>query len=266
MNKLSAQLGVAALSTLSLLSMSPSGAQAAGLSLRGDLLDTFSSYVQSEGVAFDELALPQLDASDLYWDGVDPVEVFFIDEGAGFKNQLLFSSNDQPLQTIFSDVSGVNSTMGSADGVLALGEGRGLGTFDGPTQLSFFINSDGARNNNNHNLYGADEYTGQIVDGKEVNSDGLSHLIAYNYFDEVEQENYTIIGFEDLWGAQGTRSQEMNGFNYAVDRDFNDVVFAVKGLSQGAPPSQEVPEPSALLGLIGMTLLGSKGLKRKLAA
>lgn len=265
MKKLSAQLSVAALSTFSLLTFSPNSAQAAELTLRGDLLDAFSSYVQDEGVAFDELALPKLDASDLFWNGVDPVEVFFIDEGAGFKNQLLFSANDAPLEMIFADVSSVDGTKGSADGVLELGEGIGLGSFQGPTQLSFFINSDGANDNDNHNLYGADEYTGSFVDGKEVNSDGLSHLIAYSYFDEVEQETYTIIGFEDLWGEQGTVSKEMNGFGYVVDRDFNDVVFAVKGLSQGKPPAA-VPEPSALLGLLGVTLLGGKSLKRKLEA
>ncbi len=266
MKQLATVLSLAAVSTLSLLAFSPS-AEAAGLNLRGDLLSRFSGYVQSEGQAFDELNLPQLNAADLFWNGVDPVEVFFINEGAGFQNQLLFGRNDQPLEMIFDNVSGIGSIMEHNDGVLALGTGKSLGQFAGPTQLSFFINSDGNRRATS-NLFGANEYTGQTVDGRTVNTDGLSHLIAYNYFDEVEQENYTIIGFEDLWGAQGTRSTEMNGYDYAVDRDFNDVVFAVKGLSAGrptiAPPTQEVPEPSALLGLIGMTLLGGKTLKRKL--
>lgn len=259
MNKLGIKLGLAATSTLSLLAFS-TGAEAAGLSLRGDLLNTFSNYVQDEGVAFDEGDI--VDASNLYWNGAEPVEVFFIDEGAGFKNQLLFSANDQPLEMIFDDVSGVTSTMGSADGVLALGEGRTLGSFDGPTQLSFFINSDGKRRSDS-NLFGADKYMGSTVDGREVNSDGLSHIVAYDYFDEVEQENYTIIGFEDLWGEHGTQNTMMNGYDYAVDRDFNDVVFAVKGLSEGAP--EEVPEPSLLLGMLGVAAIGAKGAKRKLA-
>lgn len=258
MNKLGAQLGVAALSALSLVSLSTSSAQAAGLSLRGDLLDTFSTYVQNEGAAFDELALPQLDASNLYWDGEGDVEVFFIDEGAGFKNQLLFSANEGPLEMIFENISSTQSTLSSADGVLDLGEGRSITSFDGPTQLSFFIKSNGY--NGGKNVYGSNEYTGKSIGGQTVNGDGLSHLIAYDYFDEVEQENYTIIGFEDLWGEKDATG----GKNQKSDRDFNDVVFAVKGLSYGNP--EEVPEPSALLGLLGITLLGGKSLKRKLEA
>lgn len=265
MNKLGIKLGLAATTTLSLLAFS-TGAQAAGLSLRGDLLSTFSStYVQTEGLAFDELALPQLDTSDLYWDGASEVEVFFLDEGAGFQNQLLYSANDQPLNMIFENVSSQNSTMSNDDGPLVLGEGRTLAPFTEATQLSFFINSDGNRRSDS-NLFGADEYTGTMFDGREVNTDGLSHLVAYNHFDEVEQENYTIIGFEDLWGEHGTRNSNMNGYDYKVDRDFNDVVFAVKGLSIGEPEAPtEVPEPSLLLGMLGVAALGAKGAKRKLA-
>ncbi len=231
------------------------------LNLRGDLLSRFSTYVQAEGVAFNDPSLNKLDATDLYWDGVDPVEVFFVDEGAGFQNQLLFRTNDNPLEMIFDNVSGSGSIQDQGNAALALGEGRNLGRFNGATQLSFFINADGNRGGTN--LFGADELTGSMVDGREVNADRLSHMIAYNYFDEVEQENYTIIGFEDLYGEQGTRNRQMNnGYNGKVDRDFNDVVFAVKGLSQ--KPVAEVPEPSLLLGMLGVAALGAKSAKRKL--
>ena len=256
MNKSGIKLGLAA-STLSLMTFAPS-AEAAGLNLRGDLLDTFFGYVQNEGQAFDELALPQLDAANLFWDGVDPVEVFFIDEGAGFKNQLLYSVNDQPLEMIFDNVSSTQSTLSDWDGALDLGEGRNLGTFDGPTQLSFFTRANGF--NGGTNLFGANEYTSTTVEGETVNGDGLTHLIAYEYFDDVEQETYTIIGFEDLWGEKGATG----GRNQNSDRDFNDVVFAVKGLTEGAP--EEVPEPSMLLGMLGVAALGAKGAKRKLTA
>ncbi|MEM6448715.1 MAG: DUF4114 domain-containing protein [Cyanobacteria bacterium P01_D01_bin.105] len=261
MKKLGTQFGVAVLSTLSLLSVAPSSAQAADLSLRKDLLDTFTDqFVQTERKAFDELALPQLDTSNLYWDGEGSVDVFFIDEGAAYKNQLLFSANDGPLKTIFENVSSKESTLASDDGVLDLGEGKSLMSFSEPTQLSFFIKANGF--NGGKNIFGADAYANTKVGGKDVNTDGLSHLIAYEYFDEVEQENYTIIGFEDLWGEKGATG----GKNQNSDRDFNDVVFAVRGLTYGKPDSKEVPEPSALLGLLGITLLGGKSLKRKLAA
>ena len=250
MNKLATTVGVATLSTLSLLSFSGS-AQAADLSLRSDLLSRFSQYVQSEGVAFDELALPQLDASQLYWDqGVEDVEVYFIDEGAGYKNQLLFSANDGPMNMIFNNISSTQSTLSEASGVMTLGEGKALNNFEGPTQLSFFIKSNGF--NGGQNFYGADDHTGTVVDGKEINRDGLSHLVAYSYFDEVEQENYTILGFEDLWGSKDQGS----------DRDFNDVVFAVKGLTNSPDDPKETPEPSALLGLVGVVAaVGSRRFK-----
>lgn len=250
MNKLATTLGIAALSTISLLSFSAS-AEAADLNLRSDLLTRFNSFVQNEGVAFDELALPKLDASQLYWDrGVNNVEVYFIDEGAGYKNQLLFSANDGPMNMIFDNISSTQSTMSELDGVMSLGQGKALNNFDSATQLSFFIKSNGY--NGGQNFYGADDHTGSVIDGKEINRDGLSHLVAYSYFDEVDQENYTILGFEDLWG----------GIQDGSDRDFNDVVFAVKGLTSNPDAPKETPEPSALLGLVGLTAaVASRRLK-----
>lgn len=257
MKKLATTLGIAALSTLSLLSFSAS-AEAADLGLRSDLLAKFTStFVQTEGLAFDELALPKLNASQLYWNqGVDDVEVFFINEGAGYKNQLFFSANDGPMTKIFDNISSKVSLLPEGDGVLALGEGRKLNNFSGPTQLSFFLKSDGF--NGGNNFFGADEHTGTVVDGKEINRDGMSHLIAYNYFDEVAKENYTILGFEDLWGSKADGS----------DRDFNDVVFAVKGLKiKPAEQPKETPEPSALLGLVGLaTVVGSRRIKQSAKA
>ena len=254
MKKLATTLGVAALSTLSLLSFSAS-AEAANLSLRSDLLTKFnSSFVQTEGLAFDELALPKLDASQLYWDqGVDDVEIFFINEGAGYKNQLFFSANDGPMTKIFDNISSTMSTKPEGDGVMTLGEGKKLKSFSGPTQLSFFLKSNGF--NGGNNFFGADNHTGTIVDGQEINKDKVSHLIAYKYFDEVSKENYTILGFEDLWGTAEDGS----------DRDFNDVVFAVKGLTTKADMPKETPEPSALLGLVGLAAVVGNRRRKQIA-
>lgn len=253
------KLGLATLSIFSIMSVS---ADAQAAALRSDLLSTFSNLVQKERVAFDELALPKLDASKLYWDGkTNNVEVFFIDEGAGFKNQLMFSANDNPLEMIFNNVSSTQSTLSESDGVLALGEGKALRTFSDATQLSFFIRSNGF--NGGQDIYGDDSYANTTVAGQTVNGDGLSHLIAYDYFDEVEKTNYTIVGFEDLWGGLGATG----GKNQGSDRDFNDVVFAIKGLSSKSPVQKpvETPEPSAMLGLLGVALLAGTQLKRQLA-
>jgi Domain of unknown function (DUF4114)/PEP-CTERM motif len=256
MKQLATNLGLAIFSILSLLSVS---AKAEAAALRSDLLTTFSNLVQAESVAFDELALPKLDASKLYWNGkTNNVEIFFIDEKAGFKNQLLFSANDNPLEMIYDNISSTQSTVSEPDGVLTLGEGKALRTFTDATQLSFFIRANGF--NGGQDIYGDDSYANTPVAGQTVNGDGLSHLIAYDYFDDVEKVNYTIIGFEDLWGALGATG----GQNQNSDRDFNDVVFAIKGLSSNNPAANnpaETPEPSAMLGLLGVALFGGLRLK-----
>lgn len=259
MKKLSTQLGLATICALSVTTFS-TGAEAAGLSLRSDLLTTFNQLVQAERVPFDELALPKLDNSRLYWDGnPNSVQAYFINEGAGYRNQLLFAANDGPLGMIFNDVSSTQSILSEGDGALSLGQGVALQEFFGPTQLSFFLRANGF--NGGQNIYGSDDYRNSTIGNQPVNADGLTHMIAYNYFDEVAQENYTIIGFEDLWGELGASG----GQNEGSDRDFNDVVFAIKGLSYRQPPTDptDVPEPSALLGLLGLVLLGGAGLQRQ---
>lgn len=199
------------------------------LSLRPELWDTFNSMVNKERQSLADSTLPLLNANSLYWDGVDPVKVFFINEGAGYRNQLFFSANGGSSEMIFEDVSSPDSILANWDGPLALGEGRNLGSFEGETQLDFSIKANGY-NNANGNVYGSNAAD---------NPDGLEHLIAFEYFDEVEKKNYVVLGFEDLYGTKANGS----------DRDFNDVVFAVSGIQQGAPAA-DVPEPSILLGLI----------------
>ena len=85
---------------------------------------------------------------------------------------------------------------------MKLGDGANLGTFDGYTAFDFLIKSNGARNANG-NIYGVDA---------EQNADGLQHVIAYEYFDEVKEESWIVLGFEDLYGAHydegGHRSEE----------------------------------------------------------
>ena len=258
MKKFVTALGAASLSALSLL-FSSASAEAANLTLRSDLLTEFSKFVPSEGIPLDEQTLPKLDSSQLFWEqGVSDVEVYFINEAARFKNQLFFSANDGPMNEIFNNISSTQSIVSEDSGVLTLGEGRTLGSFDGPTQLSFFLKADGF--NGGQKVYGADEYTGSIVDGQEINRDGLSHLIAYSYFDEIEQQEYTILGFEDLRGPFGQGS----------DRDFNDAVFAIRGIVADAETTEATSEPSTLLSLVsllGLTAIAKqRSLKKSLNA
>lgn len=196
------------------------------------LFNEFSKYVNTERLKIEDQELLLLDPTSLFWDGVDPVDVYFMNEGAGYRNQLLVSVNGGPKQMLFDDVSSPESILKNSDGPLALGDGGTLGEFDGPTQFEFFIKANGA--NGGSNVYGADA---------AANPDGLEHVLAYEYLDKATGDNWIILGFEDLYGKhydEGGKS----------DRDFNDVVFAVRGL-QGKPAA-ETPEASTVLGLLAL--------------
>lgn len=211
------------------------------LSLRPDLWQTFNSKVNGERNFLQDSQLKLLDPQSLFWNGVDPVDVFFINEGAGYRNQLFYNANNGTNHLIFNDVSSPNSILPNQDGPLSLGQGQSLGKFVGATQLGFSIKANGYSDSNGH-MYGSNA---------SANPDGLEHLIAMEYFDQVENQMYTLLAFEDLFGTKAQGS----------DRDFNDVVFAVRGIQQGAPSSQ-VPEPSLMLGIL-MLSGGALGLRRQ---
>lgn len=200
------------------------------------LFDFFNARVNQERLEIADSALTLLDPSTLFWDGVDPVDVFFINEGAGYRNQLFASVNGGSNTLLFNDVSSTESILPEGDGPLRLGDGGTLGAFTGPTQLSFFIKADGY--NGGTNVYGADP---------AANPDGLQHVMAYQYFDAATGDNWVVLGFEDLFGVH----YDEGGYS---DRDFNDVVFAVRGL-QGRPATAKTPESSAVMGLIAVGML-----------
>lgn len=196
----------------------------------------------------------QLDASKLFWNGVDPVEVYFINEGAGYRNQLIYSATDGEgnlikSEMIFNDVSSPDSILPNSNGPLVLGQGVSLGGFAGPTQLNFSIISNG------YNLAqpGPTATASEIAKyEREVarrtlggdptqNVDGLQHIVAFQHNDWI------ILGFEDIIGGG--------------DLDYNDVVFAVRGIQ--APLVADVPEPAALISLLVVGLGGFTTLRRK---
>ncbi|MBP0008536.1 MULTISPECIES: DUF4114 domain-containing protein [unclassified Roseofilum] len=214
-----------------------------GLSLRSDLFNTFNGMVRQERLQIEDSAasLLELDPATLQWtEGADSVDVFFINEGAIFRNQLFYSANGGAEQMVFDDIASPNSIIPEANGPMALGEGVSLGTFTGNTSLNFMIKADGAQNDNGH-VYGADA---------SLNPDGLQHVVAYEYFDDVEQENWVILGFEDLFGVH----IDEGGWS---DRDFNDVVIAVRGITGNGMP---IPEPSTTAAILGLAALGMAGL------
>ncbi|MGD1938434.1 MAG: DUF4114 domain-containing protein [Cyanophyceae cyanobacterium] len=228
-------------------------APASALSLKseeyGDLFNTFNGLVNSERLQMEDstAALHELDVESLRWDGGSTgIDVFFINEGAGYRNQLFYTANGGDLSMIFEDISSKESILKNHDGPLALGDGVSLGAFEGDTSLDFLIKANG-HNNANGNLYGADA---------EKNADGLQHVIAYEYFDETTQEGWVVMGFEDLYGVH----EDEGGWS---DRDFNDVVIAVRGVTgDRLEEMADVPEPSSMVGLLGVGL-GMWQVKRR---
>ena len=225
-----------------------SAGAANAMTLRADLLDTFGQYVNEEGNLFTDASLKQLNPGSLSWNGVDPIDVFFVDEGAGFRSSLDYSINGGQKVTLFDDISSTDSVLSEQDGPLDLGEGRRVGAFSGPTSIDFFLNANSKFDDTPY-VYGADA---------AANPDGLQHMVAFEYYDDVEDQFWTIIGFEDLYGELGATGSP----NQDSDRDFNDVVFAVRGV-QGEDVAK-TPEPSALLAFMGLGLAGGlQQLRRK---
>ncbi|MEM9244309.1 MAG: DUF4114 domain-containing protein [Cyanobacteria bacterium P01_F01_bin.153] len=146
---------------------------------------------------------------------------------------------------IFEDISSTESILKNHDGPLALGDGVSLGAFESDTSLDFLIKANGYNNSNGH-VFGADA---------EQNADELQHVIAYEYFDEGTGEDWVVLGFEDLYGVH----KDEGGWS---DRNFNDVVVAVRGVMGDRIEADDVPEPSSMVGLLGLGL-GMLQVKRR---
>lgn len=214
---------------------------------RPDLYELFNDSVNEQRLALDDetLSLMELDPESLRWvTGADPIEVYFINEGAAYRNILSYTANGGEKQVIFEDVSSPESLRPDADGPLALGDGVSLGEFDGDTQLDFFLTP---------------TFNGWV--GKSIgsdpaqNADGLQHIVAQAFYDDIEGEWWTLIGFEDMSGPLGQGA----GFS---DRDFNDTVFAVRGIIGDPVENEAVPEPASILGLLGIAALGVSRIRR----
>jgi hypothetical protein len=131
------------------------------------------------------------------------VRVYFVHEGAGYRNTLGFNTENGGAHAgnpkiIFPDVTCSPDTTRSTFAPLRPGDYVDLGTFAGGTQLRFFLIADGARRG--RNVFSTEQ---------SLNGDGLQHVVAF----AGDETPYLLIGFEDLWGGG--------------DRDYNDCLFAV---------------------------------------
>ena len=113
------------LSTAAIAGVAAVAAPASALSLKseqyGNLFETFNSMVNTERLhlADSEISLHELDVESLRWSGgADSVDVFFINEGAGHRNQLFYSANGGENHIIFDDIASTESILSETQGNL----------------------------------------------------------------------------------------------------------------------------------------------------
>ncbi len=214
----------------------------------------FQQFVQAEGVALPNSGQFQLDPTKLKLKYDHDVSVYFINEGAGYRNQLALEATGTTNKTelIFNDIS-CSGTSGGIDcqgdwggNALKFGDGVNLGTFTAGTQLDLWLRANGLKRGDNAYIFGTQD---------SQNPDGLQHVVSYAY------NNYILVGFEDLYG-DGSKSGK---FDEKSDRDFNDVVVVldigednVKALT-----GVSVPEPSATLPLMVLGTIGMLKMRRR---
>jgi hypothetical protein len=186
----------------------------------------------SEAKTVKNLNAISLDPSKMILAYDSTVRVYFLSEGAGYKNSLGISTTGKgPLgedaQLIFPDASSPSGLGGSGSLVrtssepLAAGDFVDIGTYKSGSSLDFFLIANGATG-------GKDFYSTDL----SLNSDGIIHAVSL----ASNGSAYLIIGFEDMRGGG--------------DMDFNDLLFAVE-IGQANVSnlvSLGAPEPSLALG------------------
>jgi hypothetical protein len=216
----------------------------------------FQQFVQAESVALPNSGQLKLDVTKLNLKYDHDVSVFFINEGAGYRNQLAFDASGTTNKSglIFNDISceGNGCVGGWGGNALKLGDGVNVGNVTAGTQLDFWLRADGLNRGNSANIFGTDTAS---------NADGLQHAVAYAY------NNYILLAFEDLYGglhASGVDSAT-GKWNEGSDRDFNDVVVVldIGEANVKALIGATVPEPSVTLSMFAVGAVSMFGLRRR---
>jgi len=195
--------------------------------------------------ALSDLAAISLDPESLKLQNDSSVRVYFLSEGAGYRNTLGYTTKNVTTGEtssellIFPDASSGNtyfknpdilsSTYRNNSAPLVPGDFVDLGVYAPGTLIDYFLISNGANG-------GTRSYTANA----STNPDLMQHVVAF----AIPDSPYLLIGFEDLYGGG--------------DMDYNDIVFAVDiGALNVAYLAN--PEPAfwimmAVLGLAGVCM------------
>ncbi len=175
-----------------------------------------------------------LDPSKLVLAQDATVRVYFLNEGAGYRNSLgIATTGGGPLgpdaALIFPDASssdgygGTNASVRTSSEPLAAGDFVDLGRYGAGTALDFFLIANGAAGSKT--FFSTDQ---------SLNRDGIVHAVSL----APDGSAYLIIGFEDLLGGG--------------DRDYNDILIAVEigKINVESLAGLSAPEPSLTLGAV----------------
>ncbi len=215
-----------------------SGSDQQAVSFQQNALPTLDAWIKKnlpEYTAIKDFSSMTLDPSMLTVKTTQDVRVYFIGEGAGYQNTLGYNTSSTGIKSgnpelIFPNASSSVSSYATASQIgsrtkadpLIPGDYVDLGTMQAGTQLDFFMIANGASGGSN-----------VFSTTTSANPDGIRHVVAYASKDSP----YLLLGFEDMLGGG--------------DRDYNDVLIAVKGLQMQLTTA---PEPSTLL-ILGTFLL-----------
>ena len=187
-----------------------------------------------------------LDPSKLVLAEDASVRVYFLSEGAGYRNSLgISTTGDGPYgkdaALIFPDASssegfgGSNMLVRTSKEPLAAGDFVDLGTYQAGTSLDFFLIADGASG-------GTRFYSTAL----RLNRDRIVHAVSL----AEDGSAYLVIGFEDMYGGG--------------DLDYNDLLFAVHigKVNVTSLVGLNAPEPTLALGSL-LTLGMLAGFTRR---
>jgi hypothetical protein len=209
----------------------------------------------SERSAIESVADFALDPNPLSLETPADVRIYFLGEGAGYRNSFGFYTGPQSdglggdAALIFPDASSASwysttelTSWRWSGAPVAPGDYVELGSFDADTQINLFLIANGAGG-------GTDTW----FTDPSMNSDGIVHYVAL----AGPESPYLLIGIEDLNGGG--------------DEDYNDLVVAVdigvanvqgmienSGTTTGSTVQTNVaaaPLPPAVLGLLGLFAL-----------
>jgi hypothetical protein len=213
----------------------------------------FQQFVNKEGLNVANSGQYKIDSNKLFLKYGYDVKVSFINEGAGYRNQLGYTATGGSNKSgmIFNDVSCAGAgCISPGANTLKLGDTVKLGTIAANTQLDFGLRADGFNKGTGAYVFGTPD---------TQNADGLQHVVAYTY-----GKKYLVLGFEDLYG-DGTSKQ--GTFKEKSDRDFNDAVFVVDIGEDNVNylNGTKVPEPASVVTLLGLGAAGVLKARRRKA-